>query len=86
MHLDINTQMNYWLCESSGLSESHLPLFAWMEKRLIPHGRRNAQRHYGLPGWAAELVANAWGYAAAPTGTRVLRPVRPAAHGWRWTT
>lgn len=80
MHLDINTQMNYWLCESSGLSESHLPLFAWMEKRLIPHGRRNAQRHYGLPGWAAELVANAWGYAQ-PYWNKSLAPC-PACGAW----
>ena len=80
MHLDVNTQMNYWLCEQSGLQDSHLPLFAWMEKRLIPHGRRNATRHYGLPGWAAELVSNAWGYAQ-PYWNKSLAPC-PACGAW----
>ena len=80
MHLDINTQMNYWLCEMTGLSDSHLPLFAWMEQRLIPHGRRNARRHYGLPGWAAELVSNAWGYAQ-PYWNRSLAPC-PGCGAW----
>ena len=80
MHLDINTQMNYWLCESTGLSDSHLPLFAWMEQRLIPHGRKNARRHYGMPGWAAELVSNAWGYAQ-PYWNRSLAPC-PGCGAW----
>ncbi|MGN1021071.1 MAG: glycosyl hydrolase family 95 catalytic domain-containing protein [Aristaeellaceae bacterium] len=80
MHLDINTQMNYWLCEQTGLSDSHGPLFSWMEKRLIPHGRRNARRHYGLPGWAAELVSNAWGYAQ-PYWNRSLSPC-PGCGAW----
>ncbi|MGN0748036.1 MAG: glycosyl hydrolase family 95 catalytic domain-containing protein, partial [Aristaeellaceae bacterium] len=80
MHLDINTQMNYWLCEMTGLSDSHRPLFAWMEQRLIPHGRRNARRHYGLPGWAAELVSNAWGYAQ-PYWNRSLAPC-PGCGAW----
>ncbi len=64
MHLDINTQMNYWISEAGNLSECHMPLFEWMEKRLIPNGRITASGCYGLPGWAAELVSNAWGYAA----------------------
>ena len=80
MHLDINTQMNYWLCEMTGLSDSHLPLFAWMEQRLIPHGRRNARRHYGLPGWAAGLVSNAWGYAQ-PYWNKSLAPC-PGCGAW----
>lgn len=80
MHLDINTQMNYWLCESTGLQDGHLPLFRWMEQRLIPHGRRNARRHYGLPGWAAELVSNAWGYAQ-PYWHKSLAPC-PGCGAW----
>lgn len=81
MHLDINTQMNYWLCEQTGLHESHLPLFEWMKKRLIPHGERNARRHYGLSGWAGELVSNAWGYAQ-PYWNRSLAPC-PACGAWQ---
>lgn len=73
MHLDINTQMNYWISEPGRLGESHLPLFEWMEKRLIPHGRETARLCYGLEGWVGELVSNAWGYAA-PYWDRSLSP------------
>lgn len=63
MHLDVNTQMNYWLAGIGALPESRMPLFRWLEERLIPHGRCTARDHYGMPGWAAELVSNAWGWA-----------------------
>lgn len=63
MHLDVNTQMNYWLSGVGALPESRPALFRWLEERLIPHGRRTAREHYGMPGWAAEVVANAWGWA-----------------------
>ena len=64
MHLDINTQMNYWISEAGGLGECHEPLLRWMEGRLIPLGRKTARQCYGLGGWVGELVSNAWGYAA----------------------
>lgn len=73
MHLDINTQMNYWISEAGALSECHMPLFHWMEQRVIPLGRQTAEKCYGLPGWAAELVSNAWGYAA-PYWNKGLSP------------
>lgn len=73
MHLDINTQMNYWISEAGNLPECHLPVFGWMERRLIPNGRDNAKYSYGRPGWAAELVSNAWGYAA-PYWAKSLSP------------
>lgn len=64
MHLDINTQMNYWPAERVNLSETTEPLFRWIEKDLAPAGSVTAKESYGLEGWAAELVSNAWGYAA----------------------
>lgn len=64
MHLDINTQMNYWISEPGNLGECHEPLFQWMEERLIPNGRLTARKCYGFHGWVGELVSNAWGYAA----------------------
>lgn len=73
MHLDINTQMNYWISEAGNLPGCHLPVFRWMERRLIPNGRDNAKYSYGRPGWAAELVSNAWGYAA-PYWAKSLSP------------
>lgn len=73
MHLDINTQMNYWISEPGNLAECHEPLFAWMEKRLLPLGRETARKCYGLEGWVGELVSNAWGYAA-PYWNKSLSP------------
>lgn len=64
MHLDINTQMNYWISEPGGLGECHEPLFRWMEQCLVPNGRLTARKCYGYAGWVGELVSNAWGYAA----------------------
>ncbi len=80
MHLDINTQMNYWITEAGNLSSCHEPLFRWMEEHLIPMGRIAARQHYGMPGWVGELVANAWGYAE-PYWNRSLAPC-PACGFW----
>lgn len=80
MHLDINTQMNYWLGGPGALPECEVPLFSWMEECLIPSGREAAERNYGLPGWCAELVSNAWGYAS-PYWARPLAPY-PAGGIW----
>jgi len=63
LHLDINTQMNYWPAEVVNLSECHLPLFDWIENMLVPSGRETAKMFYGLNGWVAELVSNAWGFS-----------------------
>lgn len=73
MHLDINTQMNYWISEAGNLPECHHPVFRWMEQRLLPNGRKTAQQCYGRPGWTAELVSNAWGYSA-PYWNKGLSP------------
>lgn len=73
MHLDINTQMNYWISEPGNLEECHKPLFRWMENRLIPLGRQTAEKCYGSKGWVGELVSNAWGYAA-PYWSKNLSP------------
>lgn len=80
MHLDINTQMNYWPAEITGLPECVSPLFRWLQERLIPAGRLAAQACYNRPGWVAELVSNAWGYTA-PYWSPVLSPC-PTGGAW----
>lgn len=64
MHLDINTQMNYWPAWATSLPECEKPLFHWIQNVLVPSGRLTAQESYGMKGWAAELVSNAWGFSA----------------------
>lgn len=73
MHLDINTQMNYWLAGPTNLLECQYPLFRWMEEQVIPSGRVTARESYGLKGWSADLVSNAWGFSA-PYWSRTISP------------
>lgn len=80
MHLDINTQMNYWPAEFSGLEQTTEPLFRWIEEKLVPEGRKTARISYGLPGWVGELVSNAWGYAAPYWAS----PIAPCPTGGVW--
>ena len=62
-HLDINVQMNYWLAESTNLSECHLPLTSLIESLVIP-GRETAKAYYNAPGWIAHVITNPWGFTA----------------------
>ncbi len=64
MHLDINTQMNYYPAENTGLGDSALPLFRWIKETLAPSGAKIAQALYGMKGWCAHTVSNAYGFAA----------------------
>ena len=62
-HLDINVQMNYWLAESTNLSECHLPLTGLIEA-LVDPGQRTAKEYYNAPGWVAHVITNPWAFTA----------------------
>lgn len=64
MHLDINTQMNYYIADSTNLGDTLPPLIRYIETQLLPAGRITAQKSYGLHGFVAEIVSNAWGFCA----------------------
>jgi len=80
MHLDINTQMNYWPAFITGLEETIQPLLFWIEKVLLPEGRKTAAMCYGIPGWVGEIVSNAWGFAAPYWAS----PIAPCPTGGIW--
>jgi alpha-L-fucosidase 2 len=80
MHLDINTQMNYWPSLVTGLSETDEPLFHWIKEDLSKAGTVTAKESYGLDGWVGELVSNAWGYAAPYWAS----PIAPCPTGGVW--
>ena len=61
--ININTQMNYWPAEVTGLGDLHEPLFRHME-RMLPHGRDAAERMYGARGWMAHHNTDIWGDCA----------------------
>jgi alpha-L-fucosidase 2 len=67
LHLDINTQQNYWVCEVGNLSDCHAPV-AKLVEGLQASGAETARNMYGAPGWVTHVVTNAWGYSAPGWG------------------
>lgn len=68
-HTNINIQMNYWPAGVCDLSECHTPLFDWMAK-MLPHGQRTAEVHYGCRGWVLHHVSDPWGFAVPSDNPR----------------
>lgn len=64
MHLDINTQMNYFPADATGLGDCTKPLFRWTADALAPQGSRIAKELYQCNGWVAHTISNAFGWAA----------------------
>lgn len=62
-HLDINVQMNYWLAETTNLSDCHLPLTSLIQALVAP-GERTAKAYYNAPGWIAHVITNPWAFTA----------------------
>ncbi|MBP2472010.1 alpha-L-fucosidase 2 [Crossiella equi] len=60
--ININTQMNYWPAEPTGLAECHQPLFDLLD-RLAVTGAEVASRLYGARGWVTHHNTDPWGYA-----------------------
>jgi alpha-L-fucosidase 2 len=81
--LNINAQMNYWLAETTNLSECHLPLFDLIEG-LSVNGRKTAEINYGARGWVAHHNTDLWRHTA-PTGEGTGNPMWanwPMSAGW----
>jgi alpha-L-fucosidase 2 len=57
--VNINTEMNYWLAEPTGLGELTEPLFA-MIRDVSQTGARTAKVHYDLPGWVLHHNTDLW--------------------------
>lgn len=68
---NINTEMNYWPAEVTGLSECAEPLFDMIDD-LVISGRRTAQVHYGARGWVLHHNTDLW---------RGTAPINHANHG-----
>lgn len=60
--ININTQMNYWLAERTGLGELHVPLLDLLE-RVAETGSAVADALYGARGWVAHHNTDPWGWA-----------------------
>jgi alpha-L-fucosidase 2 len=57
--ININTEMNYWLAEPTGLGELTQPLFA-MIRDVAESGRETARVHYDAPGWVVHHNTDLW--------------------------
>lgn len=82
-HLDINTQMNYWIAELTNVPECHEPLMRWIEHTLAPSGRQTASTLYNLPGWVAHIFSSPWGFTAP--GWSILWGMHPTGGAWTAT-
>ncbi|MBC8140381.1 MAG: glycoside hydrolase family 95 protein, partial [Armatimonadetes bacterium] len=57
--LNINAQMNYWLAETTNLSECHEPLLRFICELAIT-GAETARINYGMSGWTAHHNSDLW--------------------------
>lgn len=65
---NINTEMNYWLAESTNLPECHQPLFDFMES-LAVNGAETAKVNYGISrGWCTHHNSDVWAKTSPPGG------------------
>jgi glycosyl hydrolase family 95 len=64
--ININTEMNMWLAETTNLAECHEPLFDLIHG-LAENGRKTARTNYGCGGWVAYHNTDVW-RQSAPVG------------------
>jgi alpha-L-fucosidase 2 len=67
--ININTEMNYWLAETTNLTELHEPLFDLIDKAR-EDGRRVAKFYYGAGGFVLHHNTDLWGDAVPIDGAR----------------
>lgn len=61
--ININAEMNYWLCENCNLSELHFPLFDLIE-RIAVNGKVTAKEMYNCRGFVAHHNTDIFGDTA----------------------
>ena len=78
--ININTEMNYWPAELTGLSECAEPLFT-MIGEVAESGAKTARDMYGLNGWMAHHNVSIW-RETYPNDNSVSASYWPMAGGW----
>jgi alpha-L-fucosidase 2 len=69
--VNINTEMNYWAADTTGLGECYRPLFAALEE-VAASGAKTAREHYHANGWVLHHNFDLW---------RGTAPINHANHG-----
>lgn len=78
--ININTQMNYWMAEKSGLSELHMALLKHL-KKMYPHGKKVAEEMYGARGFCCHHNTDIWG-DCAPQDNNMAATIWPMGGAW----
>lgn len=65
--ININTQMNYWPAEASGLADLHEPMFK-LTREIAEAGAVTARRYYGASGATAHHNTDLWRFTAPVPG------------------
>ena len=77
---NINTEMNYWHAELTGLPECAEPLFDFIEELSKP-GADTARTLYGLPGWCTHHNSDVWRFTGPASGD-ACHKFWPVCAGW----
>ena len=77
--ININTEMNYWPSETTGLSDLQGPLFDLVDKAR-EDGRHVAKSMYGARGFVIHHNTDAWGHAGPIDGVR--SGIWPSGGAW----
>ena len=77
---NINTEMNYWMAETTGLGECTEPLFTLI-KETAKSGEQTARDMYGLPGWVGHHNVSIW-RETYPNDWVVCAAFWPMVGGW----
>ncbi len=67
--ININTEMNYWPAEITGLGECHQPLLDLVGE-LAETGARTARTHWGAGGWVCHHNTDLWRATGPADGAR----------------
>lgn len=78
--ININTEMNYWIAEKSGLSDLHLPLLEHL-KVMVEKGRLVARKMYGCRGFCCHHNTDIWG-DCAPQDQHMPGTIWPLGGAW----
>ncbi|MBE6644795.1 MAG: glycoside hydrolase family 95 protein [Ruminococcaceae bacterium] len=78
--VNINLESNYWIAESAGLPECHMPLFDLID-RMVPNGERTAKKLYGCDGFVSHHTTNLWGDTSVE-GNSFPSSVWPMGGAW----
>ncbi|TDQ76483.1 glycoside hydrolase family 95 protein [Sphingobacterium yanglingense] len=81
--ININTEMNYWLAESTNLPECHEALFSFIEE-LAVNGAKTAKVNYGIDeGWMAHHNSDLWAKTSPVGHFDMDKTYYPQAFCWQ---